>query len=335
MTGLASLASSATGGGSTTPESVMSSRRISSPQIKTVNRNLFFYMKFNFYKFDRNVAYSINNDLRPTNYGSTQTNNSLLPQNLANQAGNALNNATRGQTATAARQQTEERTAYNRTQLTQPLSTVILPLPRELYEEYAVDFQQAGLGLINRTVLDSFVNGHLAVGDLEEAMGRATTSGIGVLIEALPENLRAAAEIARGKIVNPVYTTVFRGVSIRSHEFSWKIAPESPEEHNDIETVLDALRKHSLPPFERSGEINNIMYPDFCTIELTPGIYKFPKPLFVASLAVNHAPEGIPAFFANGKPIGYEIKMRLTEATALVRQDIIEDDSDSQSAQST
>lgn len=302
---------------STAPEAVMAQRRISAQEIKTVNRNLFFYMKFKFYKFDRHAAYVIDNDLQNTNYDGRD-------QETADATGISRERITGREQSENQRRQTVNEYLAN------PLTTVILPLPPELFESYSVDFEQAGVGLIGRTLLDAYINGGLSVGEMEEGLRRLASTVGGNLVEALPENLQSTAEIFRGKIKNPVYNTVFRGVPIRSHDFSWKIAPESPEEQADIEGVLKALRKHSLPAFERSGEINNIMYPDFCKIELTPAVFKFPKPMFVSALSINHAPEGLPAFFHDGKPVGYEIKMRLTEATALVRQDIVEDEEDQQ-----
>lgn len=330
---------------SNAPEAVMRERRISSPEVKTVNRNLFFYMRFKFYRFDRRTVYSISNDFRDLDRGQGfAEDDSTVAAALAaagldrSQIRDYRNEQLAAENAATSENRMRQM-EYNRQVLTQPLSTVVLPIPPELHEQYSVDFQQAGIGLVGKTLIDMNVSGAVQgalSGDMgafsgsAEAGRRMVTTVVGNLIEALPENMQSTAEIARGKIKNPVYTTVFRGVPIRSHEFSWKIAPESQQEQIDIEAVLKALRKHTLPPFERSGEINNIMYPDFCMIDIEPRVIKFPKPMFVTSLAINHAPEGIPAFFHDKTPVGYEIKMRLTEAMALTREDIIEDEEEQQ-----
>ncbi len=304
------------------PEAVMAQRRISSQNIKTVNRNLFFFMKFSFYKFDRHVVYASNNS--ETARATPQT---PPPATRATDARGNITTPTVDvfNPITNQGQENSRRATF----LQNPRATVIMPIPPELFESYQIEFGQAGIGLISRTLLDAYINGRINLEELQAGIGRTGSQVRDNLIESLPDGLQGAAEQQAGKIVNPVYNTVFRGVPIRSHEFSWRIAPESPEETADIEGVLNTLREHSLPPFEKSGEINNIMYPDFCKIELTPSVFRFPKPLFISSLSINHAPEGIPSFFRSdspqdAKPTGYEIKMRLTEATALVRQDIID-----------
>jgi hypothetical protein len=300
---------------STAPEAVMAKNLVTAQDVKSVNRNLFFYMQFKFYKFDRHAAYEIENDNANVNYRGTDDTSSATSTDRSRIVDReASENNTR---------------ATIQEYLRHPLSTVIMPLPPELYEQYAVKFEQAGLGLVGRTLLDSVINGGYDFGGIEEDARRAGSQAINTLpqlAEGIP-GLGSAQEvfdIARQKILNPVYTTVFRGVNIRTHDFSWKIVPESPAEQADVEGVLNALRRHSLPAFERSGEINNIMYPDFCKIELTPAVFKFPKPMFVSSLSINHAPEGIPAFYRDMKPVGYEIKMSLTEATALTQDDIVD-----------
>ncbi len=202
-------------------------------------------------------------------------------------------------------------------------AAIVLPLPRELREDFQISYGNEAIGPAGYSILTGSLGniGQTVGGVLSGKASQAKNQVIGNLggLVGLPgEDLLSAKT---NTLLNPFYAQILRGVPIRTHRFSWVLVPENAKESQSIRDIIQVLRTSSLPPFQKQGEVNNITYPDFCRIQLTPDVYKFPKPMFINSIQVNYAADNYPSFYKDNTPVAYEIAITLAETTALTRDD--------------
>lgn len=207
----------------------------------------------------------------------------------------------------------------------------------------------AGLAVTEGTI---FANGGPSVSDLPpeydilKGLSNGTNEGFNSLA-GLGQS--AAASFARnysqrltgitqnvGQIINPVLTPIFNNVQLKRHNFVWKIAPESPEESKQLKLICKRLQYHALPKKDNitfASGINGInvplktlRYPDYCRIELKPDVYSFKKNCFIENVIINHAPEGVNAFYKDGTPVVTEISVFLLETNIYTKDDFNADE---------
>lgn len=198
---------------------------------------------------------------------------------------------------------------------------IVLPLPRELREDLQVAYGSESVGPAGYSVLTA------SGSNIGQAVGGVVSGRASQIKTQIIQNLAGVvglpgvASAKSNLLLNPFYVQILQGVPVRSHRFSWTLVPENAQESLRIREIIQALRTSTLPPFQKQGEVNNLTYPDFCKIRLTPNVYRFPKPMFVSAVQVNYAADNYPAFYQDGTAVGYEIAVTLTETTALTRED--------------
>ena len=124
-----------------------------------------------------------------------------------------------------------------------PTATIILPMPSNLSEAFNVEYDRPELGAIAGATSDAAIKaisemtGQNAGGvdAIRQALGQGTLSGVasGVGITAslnVLKNLKnqTAGDIVRkatGLTPNPYIATIFKNVNMRSHQFSYRFAP--------------------------------------------------------------------------------------------------------------
>ncbi len=338
---------------STAPSVVMGRNTNGAPKVLSLLRDMKFSILFKFFKYDKDVVYAISNDTS-ANYGlkTYAAENYQTVVNISTAAGTAAqvlfapqalavdiaSGRRLGSTAGAIGRGAgalgvaatdlvsgggfNDRLRDRQANILQkPLSTIELPIPANLVENFQISYENSALHLTGKTIVDMWVNGMPDLGNMGENLDRLATEAADNIKNTLSDSVRNAIDIIGGKVKNPVYVLMFKGIGLRTHDFSWRIVPESQEETYAIEAIINQFKRHSLPAFEKSGEIDLLGYPDFCKIELTPNIYSFPKPCFVTNLTINRSPDNIPAFHHNHKPVAYELTLSIGETTAVSRED--------------
>jgi hypothetical protein len=173
-------------------------------------------------------------------------------------------------------------------------NTILLPVPIQLVEALNIQYNESSLGAIRGQLSDL-----AGRGDIEGAaglgatlltttaknVGAMVTGGISGLKDSIREagsslgiGLLAAGKFGRGgtgavaaglnrffgSAPNPMITTLFQGVGLRSHSFNWKLAPSSQLESDALAAILDSLRASALPG---RGLANfTLNFPDECEI---------------------------------------------------------------------
>lgn len=186
---------------------------------------------------------------------------------------------------------------------------IVLPLPAQLIDSQKLNWAQT-TSPIGEAVTDAF-QGDLA--GAAQAGGAAILNGMGQLAQgaamgsdfatmaagliggSISDSVKVALQKA-GLALNPVLTQQFNHPEFKSHQFSWKFAPDSIDESGTLEAIIDAIKYNSLPDVSAGGMFFN--YPSIALIKMHTGtkeLYKF-KPSVINDITVNYAPTNTPAF---------------------------------------
>ena len=216
---------------------------------------------------------------------------------------------------------------------------IILPLPANLTETFAVEYATPALGPVVGAAAEGIIKGVRQGG----AAGLATAVGKGLS----PSNLVTAGEagvlnglksmggagevaaqigsMALGVAPNPHLAVIFSNIGLRSHKFSYKFAPRSEVELKSLKNILYHLKRKMLPGLDKSGGML-FSFPDVVDIKFMTGRGNAPyiiKRCVMESLDVNYSPAGSPAFFKTGDPVMVEISMLFKEMSPFTRDDVV------------
>jgi hypothetical protein len=204
-----------------------------------------------------------------------------------------------------------------------PTNAIVLPIPANLQEVFQANYQGAELGDVGAaaSIYNEFQSGKsmgdsgLNLSDIGKKVASAALGGS-------DSNIVKAGQKYFGEVFNPHLTTLFQGVSIRNHQFTWRLSPTSKEESMALKNIIDTIRYKMLPPRKNSLILG---YPAEVEVQFHGdgyGIYPIYR-CVVTGLTVNHAAAGTPVFFADtGMPAEIEISISLQETEVVLREDV-------------
>ena len=187
------------------------------------------------------------------------------------------------------------------------LKNFILPIPRELKEQFANDINPKGMGTLAGGLADIGTDvfrgggGDRARNQMPALVYSYAVQKIGDLIEGSTEVLGQFG----GAVPNPHMQALFSGVQLRTHSFQWTFSPRNAVESRQLQQMIFELKKYSLPAFSNLGTAA-LQYPPLVDIELQlwkakgEDLIKF-KPCLVQNISVNYSPQGLPSFFKGTK----------------------------------
>jgi len=233
-------------------------------------------------------------------------------------------------------------------------SHIVLPLPRELTEEYSVAYKDTQLGLAG-TGLEALENGGMSSVDELKAQvmqtltsgGAATKAGKGTAavlgLSALQKTggvgVKGAAKLAGmlgvggagvegalnlkfGATQNPVERALLDGVPLRNHTFSFKMIPRNAREVTAINKIIHEIRLRMMP---KPGQgIDEFFYdfPDIVEYGFKGTFASQPhKPGVITSLKVDYAPDGASFFMKSGEAVAYVLSLSIKEFEPINRDD--------------
>jgi len=212
-----------------------------------------------------------------------------------------------------------------------------LPLPKELNQEYNVDWAADQIGPYTKPLLDVAVDQirgkdegiisqmlddpELAatVGvEAGKAAGKAVASKI-----AGASGIKSAISLGAGFAENPNDRALLKGIPLRQHRFSWRLAPRNQGEYNDLVAICSKIRSYMLP--ERTTSQTLLKFPYVADVKIytdTANLTYF-KTAAVQSFQYNLAPEAAPVMLngAEFKPAVVELQLQMIELEALSRKD--------------
>ncbi len=224
---------------------------------------------------------------------------------------------------------------FNRTNPKSPAvqvdqADVILPLPMNLREYYQIHYSEVdfsvlgGLDEVGTQIFNEYANKGSFTDDMWNEIGR---NAPGLMKAMARKTLGFVSDGASlfdrisTDIVNPHITSVFRGVSPREHQLSWRFSPSSPDETDALNQIKTFFRDHMHPTKKDAFLLN---FPDEVYVQFWAGDRPFLYPIFKAVVRGFEAPsssDGTNAFFAGtDSPVIVEFHLSLQEVESVTRE---------------
>jgi len=216
-----------------------------------------------------------------------------------------------------------------------PTATIILPMPSNLTESFAVSYENEPVGPVVGALTQGLTNqarnqGMDDGGDAKSlATGAAIVSAVALrAIKTVSEaagapGVASATKMVAGIAPNPHLAVIFQDIGLREHTFSYKFAPRSADEMLMLKRIIKHLKKSLLPGLSTEQSVM-FSFPDVCDISFGPykdSPYRI-KRCVMTSLSINHAAGGTVAFHRGGDPVMVEINMTFREMGVYTRADM-------------
>lgn len=271
-----------------------------------------FYMSLNFY--DYRTAFG--STTSPVSQGS----NTTPLQNIYNDNGQSIAN------------QIAKKGSF---------ATIQLPIPSTLVDTFRVNYESTELGGLAGAVTDLMGIGQdvgkaissLDPNNLNKLKTDASEMGIAagkVIAKQLTDsgatfgvNASGLYDLASGTAVNPNLAVLFRGPTLKSHNFSWSITPRSSQESQNIKKIIAIIKRAMHPSRTFGSNLSALLtYPSECLIQFigtTPSgsVFLYPlRPVVIESLSTNYAPGGMPSFYqTSSEPVTLEMSISCQETS--------------------
>lgn len=218
------------------------------------------------------------------------------------------------------------------------VGNIVLPVPSQLNDTSTFQYagNEAGLLGLGANVANSPGGWKGAMDDLTNSAKATWDKFNKDGLTASAESLLASApgfqdsQLGRligqqtGKVLNPHLSTIFQGVALRSHQFSWRLSPRNQAETKAI-TAIDTMFKYHGHP-KMSQNTFSLDYPNQLYISFYPEsadfTYKVRKSV-ILGYTLNDAATGMPAWFSRtGAPTDYELTLALQEVDIVTRDEL-------------
>lgn len=211
---------------------------------------------------------------------------------------------------------------------------IFLYMPLSAKNPMNVQWEQKGLGLLGNIANTAFSGNtvdalkaqatQLASQDMSD-----TAKDFG---EAFLSSLGDAGELAARQIANPHVKMLFRGIGMRTFEYTFKFAPKTPEDSRTIDAIITRFRQAAAPG--RSAKNYYLTYPEQIEIQYEssvegrdarpiPWMNRF-KSCVITALDVDYTSAGHYVPMRDGFPSETTLTMQFTE-TAIVTRGMIGD----------
>jgi hypothetical protein len=210
------------------------------------------------------------------------------------------------------------------------IGSIRLPMPSSLPDSYSVKLNTPEFDIAGAIAGGSLADVYSAGGDIRDgAIGKGRLSKLGSSIAALAALAPGISDTTAGRIAqqntgmvrNPHVTTIFEGVNLRSHTFTFKMSPKSKAEADTLKNIMQYIKVNMHPETYLGGLA--LLYPSLVTIEFvgttntTPVYYSF-----ISRFQPIYSASGLVAFYSDGSPIDIEMTIELQELDILTRETI-------------
>jgi hypothetical protein len=228
-------------------------------------------------------------------------------------------------------------------------ATIQLPIPANLNDSFRVDYENTSLGGLIGAGSDIASAGQATMKNLlnsdgsinAQALNNSATGGTGkeaalastkLALKYLQEhggtfgtNLSGLNDLASGSAINPNLAVLFKGPTLKSHQFTWTLTPRNSTESAAIKKMIAIIKRAMHPTRQASGTVAILGYPCECLVSFigtsTSSVFLYPmRPTVLENLAINYAPSNVPSFFQNtNEPTSVEITMQFQETSYYTR----------------
>jgi hypothetical protein len=225
-----------------------------------------------------------------------------------------------------------------------------LPLPENFSTSFSVKYQERDTGQLGNLLQGKAGNDAAqaatdAKGGPAKRVGAAINSLVDTMMNtdsaetyksikdvaerALFTELASAEEVVgglaeqfAGAIPNPHPSVFFKGMDLRTFQWTWKFVPRSQREAEVLQKILKELKIKILPRKEESGSF--LQYPHLIEPQVqgkNTDMYGIFKKAFVRQFSINYTGEGSSAFFVDGNPVSIICSMEFQEVENFTSED--------------
>lgn len=240
---------------------------------------------------------------------------------------------------------------------------IVLPLPMELMDTTSVDYTTKELETVGDILNMNITSGAGALalrvageqistgagdvmGAISSQLGADSSFAQGVSQEVRqqilpPDKITSALQASMGLAPNPNLVVNFQGPKLREFSFSWTFYPHSEIESGNIKMAIEEIRKRSLPYSAGGTSAGVLGYPNMVQMNFypwdnlgeSPNAYGWTeqsiirmKKCVIDRVAVNYAPNNVPAFFQGGQaaPVAIRLELSLREIEYMMAEDYMD-----------
>ena len=231
-----------------------------------------------------------------------------------------------------------------RVNLKNPLYQILLPMPQGISDENSVDWGDdslnslAAAGIAGATqAIEGDPGG--AIGDFASAIGNVAKSGNGQdlvtnyfaakAVNVFDANVSVESLLSRssGQVLNPNMELLFKGVQLRSFNFTFNMAPRGQKEAIEVKNIIRTFKK-SMAAKNSSGAGAGLFIstPDIFQLEYRSGNGKHPflntfLPCALRSMNVDYSASGVYATYEDATPVHMRLTLSFQELNPIYFSD--------------
>jgi len=220
--------------------------------------------------------------------------------------------------------------------LTNSLYQILLPMPQGISDTNMVDWGDDSLNPISAALVGGakeIIEGDPknAITNFTSAIKNVATSGNGQnlvtnyfaaqAVNSLGANVSVESLLSRsdGKILNPNMELLFKGVQLRSFNFTFNMSPRDDVESKSVKSIIRAFKK-SMAAKTSTGAGAGLFIdsPNIFQLEYRSGNGKHPflnsfKPCALTNMAVDYTASGAYATYEDATPVHMKLTLSFQE----------------------
>lgn len=237
------------------------------------------------------------------------------------------------------------------------LGTIFLPIPNQIQDQNGVNWGAdsinglAAMGLdAANTIMQSNLGDLLPsfLGGIDGMKNKLVSTGNGgrnafnaqigaAIVNQFGGNTTASGLLARtsGQILNPNMELLFNGVTLRSFNFTFDLAPRDEPESLIIKKIIRVFKKYMAAKTTSANSGNGLFIASPDVFQLTykkgntdhPFLHTF-KPMALLNASVNYTGSGVYATYRDGTPVHMQLTLSFQELNPIYNEDYGDIESD-------
>ena len=231
------------------------------------------------------------------------------------------------------------------------MGTIFLPIPNQIQDQNGVNWGSDSLNGLAAAGVDA-ASAVMQSGDIGKAFTTAgnqmsnftskiLSSGNGgrnamnaqlsaAIVNALGGNTTGSGLLARasGQILNPNMELLFNGVTLRSFNFTFDLAPRDQPESTTIKKIIRVFKKYMAAKTTSANSGNGLFIASPDVFQLTykkgntdhPFLHTF-KPMALLNASVNYTGSGVYATYRDGTPVHMQLTLSFQELNPIYNED--------------
>jgi hypothetical protein len=228
--------------------------------------------------------------------------------------------------------------------LTNSLYQILLPMPQGISDTNMVDWGDDSLNPISAALVGGakeIIEGSPknAITNFTSAIKNVATSGNGQnlvtnyfaaqAVNSLGANVSVESLLSRsdGKILNPNMELLFKGVQLRSFNFTFNMSPRDDVESKSVKSIIRSFKKSMAAKTSTgSGAGLFVDSPNVFQLEYRSGGEKHPflnsfKPCALTNMAVDYTASGTYATYEDATPVHMKLTLAFQELNPIYFSD--------------